>query len=168
MSVIYRRKWLLYLITGLVFASFMQTGLLEEMAACRPGASGVACQQLLRPSEEPSPEYRFPDQAEDLLAPRMRETGPGKQPGQGRYQLYRFLTVVADILLFPDLIFRMVVRRFGFRMIEVWQEISYIHRSDGEKENVLLNMEWNHTLHMTGGILHAEKQNRRQGQNFAD
>lgn len=138
---LYRKKWLLFLVIGLIFVSFMQTGLLEEMAARRPDVPGRWCQQLIRPSETPSPEYKFPDEAENLVLPRLLETGTGKQPGQGRYQLYRYLAVVTDLYLLPDAVFRAVVRRFGVHVIKLWQEVDYIHCADGEKENA--SVIWN-------------------------
>ena len=141
MSFVYKKKWLLYLITGLIFVSLLQTGLLEEMATRRPRVPDRACQQLVRPSEVPAPQYKFPDEAENLVLPRLMETGTGKQPGQGRYQLYRYLAVVADLYLLPDSVFRAVFRRFGVHVIKLWQEIDYIHCADGEKENASLIME---------------------------
>lgn len=139
LSVVYRKKWLFYLITGLIFVSFMHTGLLEEMAACRPRVPDRLRQQLIRPSEAPPSEYKFPDEAENLISTRLAEAG--KQPGQGRHQHYRYFAIMADLYLLPDCAFRTAVRRFGTYMIKLWQEIDYIHCADGEKENASLNME---------------------------
>lgn len=50
----------------------------------------------------------------------------------------RFLAVVCMLLCAIWVVYRITIWRFGCRMIDLWENIIYIHQIDGAKGNVLL------------------------------
>lgn len=55
-----------------------------------------------------------------------------------RILLVRFLAVVSLLILFVRVICRQLIRRYGCHMIDLWQNIYYIHQVDGKKGKRLL------------------------------
>lgn len=51
----------------------------------------------------------------------------------------RFIAVVCMFLCAIWVVYRITIRRFSCRMIDLWENIIYIHQIDGAKENVLLD-----------------------------
>lgn len=52
---------------------------------------------------------------------------------QTRTLLIRFVAIVFILILVVCVICRILIRRYGCHMIEVWQNIYYIHQVDGKK-----------------------------------
>ena len=50
----------------------------------------------------------------------------------------RFIAVVCMVLCIICMAYRIVIRRYGARMIKLWENITYIHKMDGAKGNALL------------------------------
>ncbi len=48
-------------------------------------------------------------------------------------QLARFLAVAIIIIFVAHVTFRTVIRRYGYHMIDLWENIVYIHEVDGKK-----------------------------------
>lgn len=53
-------------------------------------------------------------------------------------QLVRFLTVAIIILFVAHVTLWTVIRRYGYRMIALWENVVYIHEVDGKKGNAFL------------------------------
>lgn len=58
---------------------------------------------------------------------------------QPRILLARFLAVVSLLILFVRVICKLLIRRYGCHMIDLWQNIYYIHLVDGKKGKRLLD-----------------------------
>lgn len=50
----------------------------------------------------------------------------------------RFITVVCMLFCAIWVVYRIAMRRFGCRMIDLWENIIYIHKTDGAKGESLL------------------------------
>lgn len=50
----------------------------------------------------------------------------------------RFIAVVCTLFCAIRVVYRIAIRRFGCRMIALWENILYIHQIDGSKGNDLL------------------------------
>lgn len=48
-------------------------------------------------------------------------------------QLARFLAVAIIIIFVAHVTFRTIIRRYGYHMIDLWENIVYIHEVDGKK-----------------------------------
>ena len=52
--------------------------------------------------------------------------------------IVRFLVVVCILLFAVQEVYRIAIRRFGCHMIALWENITYIHQIDGEKDDAIL------------------------------
>ena len=66
-------------------------------------------------------------------------TGEMREQAGMRSLLSKLLAVVVWVMLLVCVVCRILSRRYGCRMIYHWENIYYIHQTDGKKGDCLLN-----------------------------
>lgn len=66
--------------------------------------------------------------------------------------LVRFIAVVFALFFAIQVVYHTTIRRYGCHMIDVWENVIYIHQIDGKKKNAFLRNETTNVL-ITGGNL---------------
>ncbi len=80
-----------------------------------------------------------PDRGTRITAAKsMLDEAVTREQKTTRVMPIRFIAVVCMLLCAMWVVCRITIRRFGCRMIDLWENIIYIHQIDGAKGNVLL------------------------------
>ena len=81
----------------------------------------------------------IPDRGTRITAAKsMLDEAVTREQKTTRVMPIRFLAVVCMLLCAIWVVYRITIRRFGCRMIDLWENIIYINQIDGAKGNVLL------------------------------
>lgn len=144
-------RWLLGLVTVFVLLSFLHTvpffavapadialgydavwaaeAGFAEMAAREPGEPG-----FLRADAITARDNSLPGGMDSIFpAKAAAENIVTREQTRTRTLLIRFVVIVFTLILAVRVICRILSRRYGCHMIEVWQNIYYIHQVDGKK-----------------------------------
>ena len=137
MRAIRRREVLIGVMLVMILLSFFSTakerisGFAEYTISTHAGCIGCEEERIYQQASA-RPAARIVDAKDTLDDVIMREQKTV------RSIVVRFLVIVLVLFYVIRAVYRMTIRRFGCHMIILWENICYIHKVDGEKENRLL------------------------------